>query len=288
MKQSFMTKAAFFAAIFILAMLGTRTAFAADPNSISTNWSGYIAQNGLYTGVAGTWTIPSISYSSTLTSNATWVGIGGKTSTDLIQAGVYEIANSDGATYQAWYELLPDDSTPVSLAVHPGDSISVAILETSPNVWNVVLTNNTSKQQFEKTVNYQSSFSSAEWIQERPTVNSSIAALSGFTPVQFTGATAVQNGQRISLMQTNPQEINLLDAGTNTALAVPSPIDATTGTSFSVFRTSATSSATPNTISPFANSPVPQSQIPPYELHRTGRGISRVVWIISGTPTFGS
>lgn len=290
MNGSYNKKAAFFAALFFAIVLTSQTAFADSISATSQNWGGYIAQNGVYTGVSGTWTIPSIPYSSTLASNATWVGIGGKTSDDLIQAGVYEIANSDGATYQAWYELLPGDSTPITLAVHPGDSISVAILQTSQNIWNIVITNNTSNQQFEKTVNYQSSLSSAEWIQERPLVNQSFSTLSGFSAVQFSGATAIQNGQRLTLAQTNPEEVNLLDTGSDTALAVPSPID-TSGTSFSVFRTSAMASSTvaPSSIAPTTTTTtVPSgSQTPPYELHRTGRGISTwttpntVGWIVN-------
>ncbi|MDB5188553.1 MAG: hypothetical protein JWM92_151 [Candidatus Nomurabacteria bacterium] len=123
---------------------------------------------------------------------------------------------------------------------------------------------------------YHSSLSSAEWIQERPLVNQTFSDLSGFTPVTFTGATAVQNGQRISLAQTNPQMLNLLDVPTNTALAVPSPV-ATNGMNFTVFRTSAVSTpgATSSaTIIPPA--PSIDAQIPPFELHRTGWDILRI------------
>ncbi len=265
-------------------MISTK-AFADVIQNTSTNWSGYAVQQGLYTGASGTFIMPELSYSTALASNATWVGIGGRTSEDLIQAGVYEIANSDGATYQAWYELLPNDSTPVNLIVHPKDSISIAIIETSTDMWNIVITNNTTKQQFAKTVQYHSSHSSAEWIQERAQVNGVLAPLSGFTPVVFTGATAVQDGQRLPLTQMNPQMINLLDTGADkVALAVPSPIN-TDGTSFNVFRTSAVATATP------AASTIQQMQltdIPPYLLRRTGLDIfpllPNVGWIIHYFP----
>jgi hypothetical protein len=180
------------------------------------------------------------------------VGIGGRSTGDLIQAGVYEIAKSDGATYQAWYELLPDNSIPINLPVHPGDSISVAIIETAVDTWNVVITNNTSHQQFAKVVNYHSSHSSAEWIQERPMVNGAFAELSGFTPVHFSGTTAVQNGQRMALSQLNAQILNMLDIPSNTALAVPSPLS--NEGAFNVVRTSAT-------VSSFT-APFPQNLIP--------------------------
>ncbi|HTH92925.1 MAG TPA: G1 family glutamic endopeptidase [Candidatus Paceibacterota bacterium] len=278
MKRYFLRN--FIAIFFIMLAVGlfSGTAFAADSvSATSANWSGYMAQNGTYTGVSGTFVMPELTYSSTLASNATWVGIGGKPGTnDLIQAGVYEIANSDGATYQAWYELLPADSTPIDLAVHPDDSISISITETSTNTWNIVITNNTTGKQFQKTVSYQSSYSSAEWIQERPLVDGTFANLSGYTPVKFTNATAIQNGTRVTLAQTNAQQVNLMDNPTNTALSVPSPI-ASNGTDFTVYRTSATVSqtqvATPTTIT------IPFSTIPPFQLHRTGRII-----IPFGTP----
>jgi len=280
MNLSLKLKAAAASAVFIFALFIGHTAAFADSgtaaiSNTSSNWAGYIANNGVYTGVSGTWTIPVITPSTTLTSNATWVGIGGRTTSDLIQAGVYEIANSDGVSYQAWYELLPDDSTPITLTVSPGDSLSVAILETSQNIWNIVITNNTTNQQFEKTVSYDSSLSTAEWIQERPLVNGTFSTLSGFAPVVFSGATAVQNGQRLTLAQTDPTIINLMNSPTDTALAVPAPVGAD-GMSFSVMRTSAASTDTSDT-----EQTEPQDQeIPPFELHRTGIGISP--WTIPG------
>jgi len=269
-------KAAAMSAVFIFALcMGHTAVFADTVSATSSNWAGYIAQNGVYTGVSGTWIVPTIAASATLTSNATWVGIGGKTTSDLIQAGVYEIADSDGITYQAWYEMLPGDSTPINLTVSPGDSISVAILETSQNTWNVVITDNTTNQQFEQTVNYQSSLSSAEWIQERPLVNQSMSDLSGFTPVNFTGATAVQNGQRINLAQTDPTMLNLVDAPTNTALAVPSVIGGD-DMSFNVARTSAVESPD-NALVPSASVPQSVIPIPSSGFHHSGYGVT---WVI--------
>ncbi len=53
----------------------------------SHNWSGYAAKSGTYTGVTGTWTVPVPGINRTPGVGATWVGIGGVTSHDLIQAG---------------------------------------------------------------------------------------------------------------------------------------------------------------------------------------------------------
>jgi hypothetical protein len=52
----------------------------------SHNWSGYAATNGNYTAVSATWTVPSVG-SGDAGVGASWVGIGGVNSRDLIQAG---------------------------------------------------------------------------------------------------------------------------------------------------------------------------------------------------------
>src|SRR5207245_6035126 len=62
----------------------------ATVGSTSRNWSGYVASGGTFTAVSATWTVPTVSASTSGTSaraDATWVGIGGATSTDLVPAG---------------------------------------------------------------------------------------------------------------------------------------------------------------------------------------------------------
>src|SRR4051812_46343961 len=58
--------------------------------STSRNWAGYVADSGTYTGVSGSWNVPTPS-SSEDGSNATWVGIGGVDSRDLLQSGTQAI-----------------------------------------------------------------------------------------------------------------------------------------------------------------------------------------------------
>src|SRR5580693_2390477 len=57
----------------------------------SYNWAGYTASGGNFTSVTGTWDIPQISGSASPSADATWVGIGGVTTQDLIQAGTQAI-----------------------------------------------------------------------------------------------------------------------------------------------------------------------------------------------------
>src|SRR5205823_4505153 len=73
-----------------------------DENS-SHNWSGYAASGGRYTAVSGTWTVPEFSPESAFGIDATWVGIGGVRSRDLIQAGTEQTVSGSGQTeYEAW------------------------------------------------------------------------------------------------------------------------------------------------------------------------------------------
>ncbi len=127
-------------------------------SSSSLNWAGYTAQGGNYTSVTGTWIIPMINDTRPNHADAAWVGIGGVQTRDLIQAGTQSIVTDDGSvSYQAWYELLPDVSTPTDLEVSPGNAVTASITETSPDVWHITIKNNTTGKAFEKTVRYHSS-----------------------------------------------------------------------------------------------------------------------------------
>src|SRR6266567_8526810 len=56
----------------------------------SHNWSGYAATGGPFTGVNGTWTVPQPMLTGGPGVGATWIGIGGVTGPDLIQAGTQD------------------------------------------------------------------------------------------------------------------------------------------------------------------------------------------------------
>lgn len=208
----------------------------------SANWAGYVANEtgSTYTSVSATWTVPHVSTASTTGSaaDATWVGIGGVSSHDLIQAGTQALVQNNSVTYQAWYELLPDYQTRIALAVHPGDSVSVSIHEVSPDKWEVIFINNTTGQKYQKTFSYESSRSSAEWIQERPVGATgrrlSYIPLDNFGSVTFTGANAVVDGTDKSLGDLNAAPLIMLGSRSET-LAVPSRLNAD-GTGFTVAR----------------------------------------------------
>jgi Peptidase A4 family len=223
---------------------------AATSGATSHNWSGYAATSGTYTAVSGTWTVPQPSAAnSTGGVGATWVGIGGVTSQDLIQAGTQDVTVGSQHQFQSWIETLPQASQQVPLAVAPGDSVSVAITESAPGsgVWSIDMTNNTNGQSYQTTVHYTSSESSAEWIEEAPADQSGnttvIAPLDSFGTVSFSGAAATKNGETVDLAQAGARAITLLNSASQ-PLAVPSDV-ASNGSSFTVTRTSAVATTTP-------------------------------------------
>jgi Peptidase A4 family len=210
-----------------------------DDNDTSHNWSGYAATGGNYTAVSGTWTVPEFTPDGIFGVDATWVGIGGVRSRDLIQAGTGQTMSGSGHTqYEAWVEMLPRASRQVALSVHPGDSVTVSITEQSPNNWLIHFTNNTTGQTYEQTQQYTSSHTSAEWVEEAPSAGrAGILPLSNFGAIQFTNATAVKDGRTVSIAEAGGSAITML-GGNNQALAVPSDLGQD-GASFTVARTDA-------------------------------------------------
>jgi hypothetical protein len=206
----------------------------------STNWSGYLSDYSSvkYTVVSGQWVIPNPTGNGTsTTADATWVGIGGVTTNDLIQIGTEDNVTSSGKVYSAaFYELLPNASVQIpSLNVVPGDTISASISETSSNEWSLTITDDTSNQTYTTTLAYTSSLSSAEWIEEDPSsVNGSLLPLDNFGTVPFSNAFTTVNGESLDLSAINADNVTMVNS-TGQNIAVPSAISSN-GSSFSVTR----------------------------------------------------
>jgi hypothetical protein len=212
----------------------------ASVTSSSSNWSGYAASGGTFTSVTATWTVPTVSATSS-GADATWVGIGGLTSSDLIQAGTQAMVDGSGTVeYSSWIEMLPASSKTVPLSVSAGDSVTVTITQQSGNDWLISMKNNTTNGTYNVTVQYDSSNSSAEWVQEAPSVGRGLVSLDLFGTVQFTGASAVRDGKTMSASGLGAKAITMINRQ-GQAIAQPSTI-ANDGSSFTVTRTDATSS----------------------------------------------
>jgi hypothetical protein len=208
-----------------------------DDQNTSHNWSGYAATGSNFTSVTGTWTVPQFSADGAFGLDAAWVGIGGVRTRDLIQAGTQQSVSGTGSThYEAWVETLPRASRPVPLRVHAGDSITVSITEQSPDQWLIEFSNNTTGQTYQQMQQYSSSHSSAEWVEEAPSGGrGGILPLSNFGTIQFSGGSAVKDGQSLSIAASGARAITMV-GDNEQALAVPSDLGSD-GASFSVART---------------------------------------------------
>ena len=205
---------------------------------VSSNWSGYAAGSGKFTSITGTWTVPQPSATgAALGADAAWVGIGGESSRDLIQAGTEETVLRSGTIhYDAWIEMLPQYSHPIPLAVHPGDSVTVTIAQQQDGSWKVSFTNNTTTNTYDRTVQYNSSLSSAEWIEEAPSGGrGGVMPLDNFGSISFSGASAVKDGQKVDLTQAGAQPITMIN-GNHQPLVSPAAIGGD-GSSFTLTRT---------------------------------------------------
>ncbi len=228
---------------------GNRTVQITNPSinvnrglNYSDNWAGYIATGGTYTSVSGSWVVPQVSGSGT-SSDATWVGIGGTTSNDLIQTGTRAIVNSNGqVSYQAWYEMLPGNSQNTPLTISAGDSITASISKQSTDQWVISLLDSTTGKNYETTVTYTSSLSSAEWIEEMPVLGNSFIPLDNFGSVQFTALSTIKDGAFLTPAQAGAQSVVMVNS-LNQVLAQPSTLGSD-GASFTVTRTASTPTQT--------------------------------------------
>jgi hypothetical protein len=207
---------------------------AATAPLISHNWSGYVAINGTFTSVTGTWVVPQVAGSHHSAADATWVGIGGLNRNDLIQSGTQDIVSRGRVTPLAFIEMLPDAGQTIPVSISSGDSITVTLTASTANQWKITFQDNTNKQMYTTTVIYASSFASAEWIEEAPSRGNKILPLDDFGSVQFSQGLTVKNGGRVTIARSNAQPI-ILDNKSNQTLAAPSSLD-NGGTDFTVTR----------------------------------------------------
>ncbi len=205
------------------------------PNTgVSRNWAGYVATGGSFTSVSATWTIAQPS-PTTAGIDATWVGIGGYGSNDLVQAGTQaEVTRTGDIRYSAWMERLPQAAQTVSLTVSGGDSVTVTLTEQSSGQWLTSLVNNTTGRSYTTTVRYSSTHLSAEWIQEAPSNGRGVVPLDDFGSVRFTSASARMDGREVSIKEAGGKPVTMADSS-GQALASPSGI-ASDGSSFTVTR----------------------------------------------------
>lgn len=194
----------------------------------SLNWSGYAvtpSSDGI-TAVSSTFTVPTAGLAPPGFA-ATWTGIGGYSSSDLIQAGTSEDSAPSnpllGDQYYAWYELLPASETQITgctgdanCTVTPGDNVSVNISQVSGNTWSISMTD-AGKWSWSKDVSYASSESSAEWILEAPTLVAQTTLANVGTTNFGPTSTYTAGGVTHTIAQGDPTQIFLSPGAVNEA-----------------------------------------------------------------------
>jgi hypothetical protein len=181
------------------------------------NWSGYGLDAQGVTAIHAAWIVPAAITPPATGYAATWVGIGGQTTDDLIQAGTEQDIENGVPTYYAWVEVLPDDTLGVSqrrLPVRPGDLFAVTITNTGADNWSIMLENRTTNQHLTAATTYTSCKCSAEWIEEVPEFDDgSDPALANFGTVTFTEATATVGGVVHAATALHPEPLALNQRG---------------------------------------------------------------------------
>jgi hypothetical protein len=222
------------AAVTAAGKAGTHTATAWT----ASNWSGYALPTGTYTGVSGTWTVPSVAASTSATYSSAWIGVDGYSNSSLIQTGTEEDYYSGAAHYNAWWEILPAPETAISTTTYPvapGDRMTASIYETATTVtvkkkvehnWIIKLADTTKGWSFSTTQAYvggstatatSGQGTSAEWILEAPQIGSKVATLAHYTVTPPTGLGDFDNAGVLTTVPATGTTPTFTGAGLNFA-----------------------------------------------------------------------
>jgi hypothetical protein len=152
----------------------------------SSNWSGYALPGTGFTSVTGRWTVTTAAPSRKATYSSEWVGIDGYNNSSLIQTGTESDYRNGRPQYYAWWEILPAAETPIpSISVSPGDVMTASITKGAGSQWTITITDTTTSKSFTTTQTYTGPQTSAEWIEEAPTVGGRVATLANYGGATF-------------------------------------------------------------------------------------------------------
>jgi hypothetical protein len=156
----------------------------------SSNWSGYAVSGSDYSSATAQWVVQAVSRSSKPTYSSEWVGIDGFNNSSLIQTGTESDYYNGAAHYDAWWEILPAAETTIpSIAVSPGDHMSAKITKGSGSSWTITISDTSRDESFSTVQTYTGPQTSAEWIEEAPTVGGRIAPLANYGQTTFDAGT---------------------------------------------------------------------------------------------------
>ena len=152
----------------------------------SSNWSGYSLTGSGYSSVTAHWVVQAVSRSHKATYSSEWVGIDGFSNSSLIQTGTESDYYNGAAHYDAWWEILPAAETVIpSIVVSPGDQMSAKITKGSGSSWTITISDMSRNETFSTVQTYTGPQTSAEWIEEAPSVGGRIAPLANYGQTTF-------------------------------------------------------------------------------------------------------
>lgn len=226
------TLATFAAAAAGLGLAGVAHADTPGPSS-STNWAGYAVSGSTFTDVKGTWVQPGVTCPTFSSSySAFWVGLGGflggNGNGGLEQIGTDSDCHFGNPSYTAWYELLPDVSIPIPLAVSPGDTISAEV-NTDLTSATLTITDVTTGAAFttQQTPSVLDA-TSAEWIAEAPSQcfgseHCVTLVLANFGSVLFSASSTTANGH-VGTISDTAWTSTPIQLGGRAGTAAPAPL----------------------------------------------------------------
>src|SRR5579864_69516 len=198
----------------------------------SSNWAGYAVSGSTFTDVKGTWVQPAVTCPTVGSTHAAfWVGLGGFTDDmdtgGLEQTGTEADCEDGQASYNAWYEILPDASVTVPVDVSAGDTISAEVSIDGADA-TLTVTDVTTDQTFTTTATPAVlDTSSAEWIAEAPSrcfgSHCFPLQLANFGTVQFSGSSTTANGH-VGTISDASWSATSIELGGDAGSAVPAAL----------------------------------------------------------------
>jgi hypothetical protein len=141
--------------------------------------------------VTGQWIVTAAAQSRKATYSSEWAGIDGYNNNSLIQTGTESDYYNGSAHYYAWWEILPAAETTIStITVLPGDHMMASITRGSGSSWTITIKDARTGQSSTTTHTYTGPQTSAEWIEEAPTVGGRVAPLANYGLATFDPGTA--------------------------------------------------------------------------------------------------
>ena len=202
----------------------------------STNWVGAVLVGEGYTGVYGTFTVPTISLpaggdeGSSYYASA-WVGLDGYTcESAILQTGVDFNLEGGSVSFDAWYEWYPDYAYDFSgISFSEGDTVKLSIEASSTSSGTVTVENQSTGQSVSHSFSQESDElceTNAEWIvedfSETEGGETTLVPLVDFGTVVFTDAYASTDSGSVG--PSNAEIIDLIDSTGSTIIATASVV----------------------------------------------------------------